>query len=566
MQIHIRHIARRRKGIVTESEKALAKQSITIGRATDQDIFLADPAVSYHHARINLLPEGGIGVTAVSRLGFYIEGRLVQDCLIRRAGQIIIGAYHIDIEIGPARDRVAITIEKREDTAVELEAARRRATRLDQTWLSRRQLSWLAFTLVALVGLGLPLAGYFDRDAARRIAELRLPDDRVWLSGEISAPHQYFGRDCRRCHQQPFVRVRDEACADCHADVGAHADPARFALPELHATACAACHTEHSGDAYLVRRDQVLCADCHAALSDRVDTDLADASDFYRAHPEFRPTLLLASGSARGDPGAWQRIALDDRRLRHETGLVFPHDVHVDPGGVRGPGGVEVLACRDCHRPDASGNYMIPIRMEAYCQSCHRLAFDPDDLERELPHGQLPEIRKMLREYYSFITLRGGYAAAEDAPDPVRQRRRPGKPLTRDEQRIALDWALERADAVAREVVEFRSCNLCHKVTRDAASEFGWQVPAVNTAQARWLPKGAFAHGVHRNTDCASCHDAASSAKSEDVLLPGIAVCRDCHGGQHASDRLRSTCIDCHGFHQAPHPPRPSLAGVARDD
>lgn len=566
MQVHIRHIARRRKGVVTESEKTLAKQSITIGRATDQDIFLADPAVSYHHARINLLPEGGISVTAVSRLGFYIEGRLVQNCLIRRTGEIIIGAYHLDIEIDPAHGGVEITVEKRENAAVELEAARRRATRLEQTWLSRRQLSWLAFAVVLGLGLGLPLAGYFDRDAARKIDELRLPDDRIWLSGEISAPHQHFSRDCQRCHQQPFVRVRDAACAECHGDVAAHADPARFPLPELQATPCAACHSEHNGDAYLVQRNQVLCADCHADLSARVDTALADASDFYRAHPEFRPTLLLGTGAARDDPGAWRRIALDDNRLRHETGLVFPHDLHLDPGGVRGPRGVEVLACEDCHRADASGNYMIPIRMQAHCQSCHRLEFDPDDLERELPHGRLPEIRKMLREYYSYMALRGGYTAAEDAPDPVRQRRRPGKPLTREEQRIALDWALARADAIAREVVEFRSCNLCHKVEPDPASEFGWNVPAVNTAQARWLPKSAFAHEVHRNTKCSTCHDAANSARSEDVLLPGIAVCRDCHGGQHARDRLRSTCIDCHGFHQAAHAPRPAAAGIARDD
>ena len=46
MQARIRHIAHRRKGIVTESEKLLDKQSITIGRATDQDIFLADSGVS----------------------------------------------------------------------------------------------------------------------------------------------------------------------------------------------------------------------------------------------------------------------------------------------------------------------------------------------------------------------------------------------------------------------------------------------------------------------------------------------------------------------------------------
>jgi hypothetical protein len=137
-----------------------------------------------------------------------------------------------------------------------------------------------------------------------------------------------------------------------------------------------------------------------------------------------------------------------------------------------------------------------------------------------------------------------------DAPDLVTERRRPGKPLTRAEQKIALQWALEKAEFVAEEVVEFRSCNLCHKVERDPASAEGWIIPEVNTAQSRWMTKGDFAHESHQNTSCATCHEAATSSQSEDVLLTKIEVCQDCHGGQHATDRLQSTCIECHDFHQ----------------
>jgi len=549
MQARIRYIARKRKGIVTQNEILLDKQSITVGRATDQDIFLADTGVSYQHARINLLPDGAVSVSSISRLGFYIEGGLVQNCLIRRGGVITIGAYQLSITINDRRTQVDITIEKIAEDIVEMQSGRKQPTKLEQTWLSKRQLSWIAFVLILGFFLGLPLAGFFDDEADRMMQELKLPGDDFWLSGEISAPHRHFAGDCNQCHQQPFVKVQDNACLTCHADITAHADPDMFDLPVLNQTRCATCHREHSGTLHLVQNDQRMCSDCHGSLAMLGNPDLTNISDFADAHSEFSASLMLRPELSRFDPNAWQRVSLDDPSIRHETGLVFPHDVHVDPDGVDGPEGKRVLECDACHQSDASGNYMLPIRMEAHCQSCHRLEFDPDDLERELPHSDLKNLRKMLDEYFSLAALRGGVSDA-DAPDLIRERRRPGKSLTRAEQQVALKWAMEKAASVAVEVVEFRSCNLCHKVERDANSELGWIIPEVNVSQDRWLPKGKFDHASHRSTSCETCHDAAASGDSEDVMLPGIAVCRDCHGGQHATDRLQSTCIVCHEFHQ----------------
>ncbi len=343
--------------------------------------------------------------------------------------------------------------------------------------------------------------------------------------------------------------VPDSACTDCHKKITEHADPDLFDLPALQQTRCATCHKEHNGDVHLIQTAQKLCSDCHGALTTDADSELTRITDFAIDHTEFKVSLMTRAGLSRHDPQAWQRISLDDPAIRHETGLVFPHDVHLDVDGVDGPQGNKVMACNDCHRTDASGNYMVPIAMEPHCQSCHRLEFDPDDLDRELPHGDLPNLRKMLNEYYSLKALRGG-VTDEDAPDLVTERRRPGKPLTRAEQVIALQWALEKAEFVAEEVVEFRSCNLCHKVERDPSSAAGWMIPEVNTAQSRWLPKGDFDHASHRNTSCESCHDAGRSKRSEDVLLPKIAVCQECHGGQHSDNLLQSGCIECHDFHQ----------------
>jgi len=549
MQARIRHIARRRKGLITEREKLIDKQTISLGRATDQDIFLSDGTVAYRHARINLLPNRSVSVTSVNRLGFYIEDNLVQNCLIKQNGELQVGVYRIKIDIDKKADLVDITIEKLAVDLIATQGSKDLPIKLEQTWLSKRQLSWLGFIMVLAVFLGIPMAAYYDERAEKLVQQYHLPDDDLWLAGEISAPHKHFANDCKQCHQQPFVRVRDTACLECHDDITTHVDPDFFDIEELNQTSCAICHHEHEGTSELVQRDQQMCSDCHGNLGELVKTDLNSITDFATDHSEFRATLMPGRGTSRFDPNAWQRVSLDDRSIRHDTGMIFPHDLHIDREGVRGPNGRQVLRCDDCHQTDAGGDYMLPITMEKHCQSCHRLKFDPADPERELPHSDLKNLRKMLNEYYSLAALRGGIEELR-APDLITQRRRPGKELTREETGIALQWALEKAEDVALEVIEFRSCNLCHKVERDETAELGWVIPEVHMAQGRWFPKGFFSHDSHHSTDCETCHHALLSSRSEDVLLPGIKVCRECHGGQHAESLLQSTCIECHSFHQ----------------
>ena len=50
---------------------------------------------------------------------------------------------------------------------------------------------------------------------------------------------------------------------------------------------------------------------------------------------------------------------------------------------------------------------------------------------------------------------------------------------------------------------------------------------------------------------CEDCHAARNSKESADVLIPGIANCRACHGGAHAGDKVPTSCIACHDYHQS---------------
>ena len=553
MNTRIRHVSHKRKGLVVQNELVIDKQTINIGRATDQDIFLSDLGVAYRHARLTLAANGQIGVTSLTSSGIYVNGRFAQSGSIKGSGVVQVGPYSITIERNKDGYDYDITIEQIAQDVVEIQSGQLPAMSLEETWLSRRRGAWVFFLLILIAFLALPIAGYFDRGLGEleRHSAL-LPDDGVWLSGDISAPHKHFAEQCDNCHQKAFQTVQDETCVTCHASTTVHADPELFDLHALQDVRCASCHKEHNGTDYLIRRDQKLCSDCHKDLSQRVETDLDNISDFSGQHPEFRPKLRVqVSDAAAEKPNMleWQRVSLKRADIRHETGLKFPHDIHMDVNGLESPTGNRTLECSSCHQTDASGSYMLPLEFEQHCQECHQLTFDENSPDRELPHSNLQAMSSTLDEYYAFMALRGNYSD-DDASTPalITRRRIPGKVLTPAERKTALAWAQEKAADVKEEMIEFRACGLCHKVVRDTAEPVGWKVPDVQISQ-RWFTKGAFDHASHQASECADCHQATLSKHSEDVLLPGIKVCRDCHGGQADEDKLDSGCVSCHVFH-----------------
>jgi hypothetical protein len=68
-----------------------------------------------------------------------------------------------------------------------------------------------------------------------------------------------------------------------------------------------------------------------------------------------------------------------------------------------------------------------------------------------------------------------------------------------------------------------------------------------------WYADARFTHARHTTVKCEDCHDGApKSTQSSDVLIPGIDNCRTCHGGAKAKDKVATTCIACHDYHQSP--------------
>ena len=83
----------------------------------------------------------------------------------------------------------------------------------------------------------------------------------------------------------------------------------------------------------------------------------------------------------------------------------------------------------------------------------------------------------------------------------------------------------------------------------------------------RWFPYSRFDHQAHsplpelkergKGNWCVACHEnALASRKTEDVLLPSIGLCRNCHM-EPAGAQAR--CKSCHDFHVPKLPLPPSF-------
>ena len=566
MRWMIRRVLKKGKGAVSYEEDVHYGDVLTIGRAADQAIFLPDLRAALNHARITLLASGQYKVESLILAGIRVDGEITYVTTAPAGALVEIGNTRLTL-LAPTADfdgGVEVsTLDKSEQEAEKEKSAK--PTRLADTGLSKRAPSWLLFWLILVFALVVPMIGHFVPSFGETIKRIPLlPTTQSWSPGTIDAAHHFFAQDCTRCHQKAFQTVRDSACLTCHANTAAHADPAKFNLPQLGNAECRTCHQDHNGLRGLIRTDQRLCADCHADLKARTKNASAfeDVRDFGKAHPEFKLNLPAWDDKGNFTP---QRVtyAAD---LKENSGLKFNHLKHLRAEGLNAPKGHRTLDCVNCHVPDAGGANMRPVNFEAMCHECHTLGFDPLSPEREVPHGKVNEVIYTLNEYYARIALEGGYQDAK-SPAIVQERRRPGQPpLSQQQQQEALSWAREQARNITDSLFTGRACTTCHRVTapRDAADT--WHIAPVRVSGV-WYAEAKFTHARHTTVECTQCHgtnsksadgtgnvwhNARESERSSDVLIPGIDNCRACHGGAYAKDKVGTTCISCHAYHQSP--------------
>lgn len=548
----IRRVLKKGKGAISYEEDVHYGDVLSIGRAADQAIFLPDLRAALNHARITQLSSGQYKVESLILAGIRVDDAMTYTTTVGPGAVVAIGNTRLTLLAAPQDYDGAVevsTLDKGEQKA-EVEQ-RAKPTRLAQTGLSKRRPSWIAFTAILVFALILPMIGHFVPGFGAMLRRVPLlPSTQSWNPGTLDSAHHFFASDCTKCHQTAFLTVRDKACLACHANTAAHADPARFNLPQLGNAQCRSCHQDHEGIRGLIRTDQRLCSDCHIDLKARTKdaSTFADVGDFGTNHPEFKVSLPEWDANGKFAPQRTTWAA----NLKEDSGLKFNHEKHLKPDGLNTPNGHRVLTCATCHVPEAGGAKMRPVNFDAMCHDCHKLGFDTLAPDREVPHGKVAAVAYTLNEYYSKVALEGGYADAR-SPDIVQQRRRPGSPpLSQQQQQEALAWARQRAAEATDSLFTGKACSTCHKVTPPRTPDDTWHVAPVRVSGV-WYADAKFTHAKHTTVKCEDCHGGApKSTQSSDLLIPGIDNCRACHGGAKSRDKVPTTCIACHAYHQSP--------------
>jgi hypothetical protein len=413
----------------------------------------------------------------------------------------------------------------------------------------------------------------------------------------------------------------DARCETCHAGPPHHL---KQQLPDK-TPSCGGCHREHQGrDFSLVRLADSDCTRCHGDLqANSLDpeqvTFARTVTDFARDHPEFRsvkedtgklkfnhkihlaPGQVITPGQER--PFTLGRITDPTERTRYAN----RQDKKEDSDLVQ-------LDCRSCHQLDsgdfgfergkpegmlaaaapgrATGAYFLPIKYENHCKACHPLTFDKqvvgkDNAPLAVPHRLQPdEVNKFLWGAYADYYKSKQYPDLDqrikewlaETPNPMRPL--PGK-LTREEEEKARSEIVKGVNAARvflyqnkvakadRFLVSGKtSCGECHHIELgDGQASQRIVQPAVKDV---WFEHARFNHASHKALDCRACHDKAYASESEkDVLVPGIANCRQCHApADHANGQAvggaRHDCTECHNYHHGDSPMQ-GLGAWSRD-
>lgn len=561
-------------------DRMVDQPGLTIGRAAENDIHLPDLAVEQNHVRLDLAADGTLVAAALGTLGFGLDGRVVTEGSIdpRTGGEIALGAARLAV----AREsdgNISITI--RQVTPDEGKGDVLRGFALASVLPSKRAMSWIFTGAIALLLLLVPVGSHLLRTPVKNDPEGKTPGqvvmDAAWSTGDLSLRHHSLEDNCESCHVNAFESVQDETCVSCHKDTADHASMPRQAkgMPALSAgdalqwniaqslgkegpLGCVSCHSEHEGKVRQQPGDEAFCSDCHDNLDSRLtDTKLADAHDFGKAHPQFRPIFYASFGAAKP-----VRASLDAKPVER-SGLKFPHDVHMDARGGAARMAVSLprygnpLECKDCHSLNADKIGFKEVKMEDACESCHSLVSGRTASGfSKLRHGDIKDLAEDLSRISTGPRAtpastrtrpgqfgRGGTYAA-DFGRPVRAY-------------IGLSNALS-ADGI---------CTECHIPTRKAGQA---DLIPVNLPD-RFLTSGFFSHEAHKKEECSDCHAADTSKAATDLLIPDLKSCRDCHLGATAVKTKKivpSSCAMCHSYHVpsgqwSPKGPEPHYQPVA---
>ncbi|MGH7801377.1 MAG: FHA domain-containing protein [Thermodesulfobacteriota bacterium] len=496
---------------------------VNIGTGPGNEIQLEGLGVSIKHAIIEKLDDNTFWLTDLNTDGTYVHNNLIsKKCQLSNQDEIKIGPYTLVITI-PASTEESITILiKQTVEAIEEEEAPSKKEKKVQ-YVSRYRLSSL-FTKAGLSIIGVVLL------TGLAVLWMVGADKTPFSPGKLSKAHTKFNNDCTRCHTLAWHTVLDKDCQKCHKTNPHNKN-------ELFTPACVQCHFEHKGNPVLADLEDKFCTQCHSELkikgyipSSTYETEILG---FNSGHPEFA-VVVVRLANQNGDI---VRVRLNDKKnLKDNTPINLNHKVHLKPNLKVPDGPPENLLCESCHRVDANGEYTLPIEYERDCKRCHPLEFLDrfSKVKVVVPHEAPDIVRRFLQNYYREYAInninRLGLGRNVNA---VNQ-------LVSSGVRDAEDVLFTK-----------KQCDKCHAIKEIAGGLHEVEKPQI---PLRWLPYSTFDHELHAKNlrlSCDSCHEAKTSEKTTDVLIPSIDKCQKCHSSEGGA---KTECVLCHQYHERGEP------------
>lgn len=548
-----------------------SQDKVMLGSANDAHVQL--PLLELRHATLEKSKDGLL-IRSIAREGVQVNGNSVKRAVLRAGDLVELPGASLHIDDAPGGFDGMVTVRRAAGHVSSLSAQK---LNLADTILAKRSFAWLGAILIVVGMFVIPLLFSGERAADAPVAKLF--SDQVWTSGELHAAHELVtGENCAGCHGAPFERVQNEACVACHGAIQDHVSSAFLAATNVSVDEadfgmnanerCGVCHREHNEPSTIVSDADSDCVQCHAVdngIHRDADPLAAVAGFTPDSHPSYEfmlPRFELSNFTGTGDEG-WRLEAVSDTEIENspETSqLLFPHDIHLDPGEVTDLGSGEALTCGSCHSMSVDGEHFLPVDMETHCQDCHQLDFDESDPDRSLPHARLREavfaLEGMLLKKYFDPDDTGELFAYRKLPD------RPARPAgCTDAPEVCVEREL-------KEIVEAQfsgeiGCAACHSFEQQDAKDIEDQfwVHPVKLPQD-FVPDARFDHIAHQvlrdneteelligDEACETCHAAEGSKQATDLLMPTMDTCYECHGDRSSAAQVALACIDCHEYH-----------------
>lgn len=533
------HESKTPDGGILYRDQIIEKTSLSIGRSASNDIHLPDHAIRRNHASISQANDGSIYLVQMSCVEHAHDQAGDGSLQLQPGVEFMLGTYLFKVLAPQDAHHLVLSVAHQPAPASPTDQNRK-------DWLAnldKRKNSYMLLAVIAFLFLLLPLLPSFSAALDRWQQEWSVPLNQSWSAGQVSRGHSIYASKCSMCHEHPFRAVNNQVCRDCHKEVSAHFSSAESEQQGKIKVECTQCHQEHRTEDGLILHDSALCTNCHANLAKAgFHSDLANSRNFEHDHPAFNIELPSAQSGMHG-----KRIALGDKtNLKDQTTLKFSHEIHLAEKGVSSPRGDTVMACKDCHHLDASGEHFSPVSMVKDCQQsgCHKLYYE-EPLGGRVPHGSSAEVMHNIKSF--FLT---------DVANPQNFRARGCAKLPGSaSEKLAACVNKATQEYLSRTLFKAeQGCNECHHTRTGDAANGDWKIEPVNIVHD-WFTDSKFPHLKHRALNCDACHDKRKSKRSEDISMPDIQVCRTCHTSDvPRANKIANRCDSCHKFHTKAHP------------